>query len=207
MANYKRCRTSKASVISQISIGAIALAVPLAAASAQTGDVSDSGPVVYEQAIEFPDAIAYLATMRFLTAVAQADRASAVSFVEERMGLPSAEADEALKMMQSSFASYEKEYENLTRNLLCPKHRARATGTEIYPIFDALQESDLELGAKYYSRLLDEMGREYAIRFRSLLASQKGKIKYEEVDYRTKYEELRAVPDETLHAICSRLDQ
>ena len=177
--------------------------------SAQMRDDEPTSPerTNYDKSSDLPDGLAYISTVRFLLAVNETDPISAVQLVQDgMMGLSKTEAQVVLHMIESSHESYVQDYDNLTRKLLCPSDRPRAAGNDIYPIFQALGDSDLELGTKHLTALLGQMSEDHAVRFSAWMTTQKNYITYSKINYKQEYERYRAIPDEVQYAICNRLE-
>lgn len=162
--------------------------------------------VVYDKTSALPDGAAFLTTMRSLFVVNTEDRDAAVAWVVSEMGLSRSDSEQFLDQMLNELRSFNADHDSFTRRSACSSDRPRAAGEEIYPVLEALDDATVTLAAQHLAAMKAEVGNEKAVRLQQWMEVSKPHITHVRLRHKEHYKQTGASPDETLHAICERVN-
>lgn len=161
--------------------------------------------VIYDRTSSLPDGIAFLTTTKTLLAMDEADHDSAIEVIQRSMGLDRSDAEQVIEILADVNESLKGAHDEATRELACAPDTPRASGAEVYPLFEAIDDRKELLGAEHLAIAKSRLGEGLAARLQAWLESEKFSITHVKVRHEQAYLETGANPDEHLHAICNRL--
>src|SRR5690606_2254606 len=170
----------------------------------------ESGPPVrvkYDQTANLPDGLAFISTLRVLSEMSAIDTDSAIDLIQRGMGFSQDDAQSFLDLVLEMSRAYSADYDRQARLLFCSKEKPRPAGNNLYPLFEALDDSELPLGNKYLALIKAELSQDKAARFQAWLNSRKSNITLVRVRHKEHYEQLGRDPDQTVYALCEHLDR